>query len=165
MSKDYNYLGKGFTPLRLTKIAVAAALYVVLTVAIAPLAYGPVQFRFAEMLVLLCMFNKDYCWSMALGCLIANFFSPMWALDVPFGTLATILAVICVAKCNNLWIATIFPTVFNGIIIAIELYIAFHEPIWLSMLTVAGGELAVLLAGALVFTLLQKNKTFMKLIS
>ena len=56
----------------LTKTALVAAIYVVLTVALIPLAYGPVQFRLAEMLNNLTVFNKRYIWAVTLGCLIAN---------------------------------------------------------------------------------------------
>ena len=157
---------KNLTAKRMTLIAVVAAIYVVFTVAIAPLSYGPIQFRFAEILVLLCFYNKDYCYSMILGCAIANFFSPMWALDVPFGTIATVIAVICIYKSKSLWIAGIFPVVANGIIVGLELNVAFKEPLLISMGTVAFGELAVIFVGILLFKfILEKNKGFMRLIA
>ena len=40
--------------------AVIAATYAALTMVISPLSYGPIQFRFAEILVLFCFFNKRY---------------------------------------------------------------------------------------------------------
>ncbi len=157
---------KNFTAKRITLIAAVAAIYFVLTIAISPLAFGPIQFRFSEILVLLCFYNKDYCYSMAAGCALANLFSPMAALDVPFGTAATIITVICIYKSSNLWIAAIFPVISNGIIIALELKVALNAPLLLSMGTVAFGELVVvLILGVPIFKLLEKNKAFMKLIS
>ena len=106
------------------KIAIVAAIYAVMTVAISPLSYGPIQLRFSEILILLCFYNKKYCVSMTVGCLIANIFSPMALLDIPFGTLATILAVLFLSKSNNLFIGSLWATIFNGIIVGTELYIA-----------------------------------------
>lgn len=150
---------------QIIKIAMVAAIYAVLTVAILPLSYGAIQFRLSEILVLLCFYNPKYCWSMILGCAIANIFSPMAALDIPFGTLATALAVLCLCKSKNIWIASLFPTIFNGIIVGLELYFALNEPLLISMGTVALGELVVVtVAGVPIFKLLEKNKGFMRLI-
>lgn len=151
--------------LDIVQIAIVAALYAVLTVAISPIAYGPIQFRISEILVLLCFYNKKYCVSMTLGCLIANLFSPMALLDVPFGTLATVLAVLVIAHSKNLFLGSLAATVFNGIIVGIELYVAFKEPLLISMGTVALGEFVVVsVAGVIIFKLLEKNSHFMRLI-
>ncbi len=146
-------------------IAMVAAIYAVLTIAILPLSYGVIQFRISEVLVLLCFYNKKYCLSMILGCAVVNMFSPMALLDIPFGTLATALAVICLYKSRNIWIGSLFPVLFNGVIVGAELYFAFKEPILISIGTVALGELAVVTAvGVPVFKLLERNKRFMRLI-
>lgn len=147
------------------KIAIVAAIYAVITVAISPLSYGPLQFRFSEILVLLCFYNRKYCVSMIVGCLIANLFSPMALLDVPFGTLATILAVVFLSRSKNLFLGSLWAAIFNGIIVGAELYIAFKEPLLLSMGTVALGEFVVVsVLGVIVFKFLRKNRYFMKLI-
>ena len=44
---------------RIVMNAAVAALYVVLTLVSYPLAFEAVQFRIAEMLMLLCFFRKD----------------------------------------------------------------------------------------------------------
>jgi uncharacterized membrane protein len=158
---------KNFSTKRIARIAIVAALYFVLTMAVAPIAFGQVQFRVSEILVLLCFYNKDYCYSMGLGCLLANFFSPMWTLDVPFGTLATVIAVVLIVVLGkNLLIASLFPVIINGIIVGLELYVAFGGlPLWMFMASVAFGELVVVtIVGVPVFKLLEKNQTFMKLI-
>jgi uncharacterized membrane protein len=158
---------KNFSTKRIARIAIVAALYFALTMAVAPIAFGQVQFRVSEILVLLCFYNKDYCYSMGLGCLLANFFSPMWTLDVPFGTLATVIAVVLIVVLGkNLLIASLFPVIINGIIVGLELYVAFGGlPLWMFMASVAFGELVVVtIVGVPVFKLLEKNQTFMKLI-
>ena len=44
----------------ITRLAIVAALYVALTYVSYPFAYGYMQFRISEILVLLCFFRKDY---------------------------------------------------------------------------------------------------------
>lgn len=128
----------------LARLAVVAALYAALTLALPGLSFGAVQFRMAELLTLLCFYRRDYSIALILGCFIANCFSPMALMDMIFGTLATAIAVIPMFSFKNIWLASLLPVVSNGVIVAIELYIAFGEPIWLSMLTVALGELVVI---------------------
>lgn len=149
---------------RLVRIAAVAALYAVLTLLIAPIAYGAVQFRLSELLVLLCFYNRDYRWSMVLGCAVANLFSPLGIYDVVFGTFATLLTVLCVYRCRNLLVATLFPTLFC-VIVGLELTVLSALPFWITTLTVMAGEFAVVtVAGYPLFRLLEKNKTLMQLI-
>ena len=102
---------------------------------------------------------------MTVGCLIANIFSPMALLDIPFGTLATILAVLFLSRSKNLFVGSLWAAIFNGIIVGTELYIAFKEPILISMGTVALGEFIVVsIIGVLVFKALERNGHFMMLI-
>ena len=76
----------------LTIRALIAAIYVVLTVAIAPFSYGTIQFRISESLSQLVVFSKKYWFPITLGVAIANIFSPLGIVDVFFGTLGTGLA-------------------------------------------------------------------------
>ena len=90
--------------------ALIATVYVVITVLVTPLSYGPIQLRFSEILVLFCFFNKRYGTGLTLGCLIANLFSPLGFIDVLFGTLATALA--CLGIMFSKWL--ILAIVFSG---------------------------------------------------
>ena len=139
-----------------------AALYVAFTVALAPVSYGPVQFRFSEVLVLMCFFNKKYSVGLTLGCLIANIFSPTAVLDIPFGTLATLIACIGIMFSKHLAIALVFPVVVNAFIIAGELSL-FGEPFWFSVLTIAAGELIVMIVGY-VTVMITRSPSFYKVI-
>ncbi len=149
---------------KVVRLSMVAALYVALTLALSWLSYREIQFRVAEILVLLCFFRKDYAISLILGCLIANFFSPQWAIDVPMGTLATIIAVIGVMFSKNIIVAGIFPVLSNALIIGLELFIWDKTPFWLNFLTVGLGELVVIVAGIVIFLGLRKNLSFMSLI-
>ncbi len=144
-----------FNVKNMTRLALVAAMYAVLTVVIAPLAFGEIQFRFSEVLVLLCFYRKDYALALIVGCFIANLFSPMGLMDIIFGTLATAAAVIPMYYMKNIYLAALLPIVSNGIIVGTELTIAFGTPIWLNMLSVAFGELVVVgIIGIIVFKLL-----------
>ncbi len=149
----------------IARLAIVAALYAVLTVAIAPLSYMGLQFRVSEVLVLLCFYRRDYSISMILGCFIANLFSPFGIYDIIFGTLATAVAVIPMYYMKNIWLAALLPIVSNGFIVGFELWLC-GEPFWFSAGTVALGELAVIgILGTLLFKLVfERSSHLMKLI-
>ena len=157
-----------FNSRRITNIGVMTALYVVATLACSPLAYGQVQFRVSEMLMLLCYFNKDYIISMTLGCVIVNIFSPLGFMDVVFGTAATLIAALliyCTRNKVNLLVASLFPVVANGLIVGAELTYLFHENFFVNAGFVALGEfVCVSVLGVIVVGALSKNESFMKLI-
>ena len=150
---------------RIAIFGLVAAVYVVLTVSLSFMSYGGIQFRIAEALTLLCFYKKHYIIPLTLGCAIANLFSPMVALDLPFGTIATFLALFLMIKCRNIYIASLMPVIVNAVIIAIELNIALKLPIWISMLQVAAGEFAcVSILGVILFKTIEKNPKIIKLI-
>lgn len=135
-----------FQTRNLVRLALVAALYAALTLAIPGLSFGAIQFRFSEVLVLLCFYRKDYSIALILGCFIANCFSPTAAVDMFIGTLATAIAVIPMFHIRNIWVASLLPVVSNGIIIALELLVCYgnEPPLWFNMLTIAAGELVVI---------------------
>ncbi len=144
----------------ITRLAIVAALYVVLTVLIQPLSYGMMQFRVSEILVLLCFYRKDYSIALIVGTFIANFFSPTALYDVPFGTVATALAVVGVMLSKKKYIAIIYPVISNALIVGLMLAIAYKEPFFINALWVGLGEAGVMVVGLIIFTLLERNKHF-----
>lgn len=137
---------------RLTRTALIAAIYAVVTLAIAPLAYGNIQFRISEVLVLLAVFDPLYIGGLTLGCLIANILGPNGPMDVIFGTLATLISVYAIYLTGKLiknykiklLVSSIWPTVFNGLIIGWLLNKLYELPLILSIGEVALGELVVI---------------------
>lgn len=81
-----------FTTKRVCRAGVIAALYVALTYACAPLAYGPFQVRPAEALCILPAFFPEAIPALYVGCMISNMASPFFIYDVLIGSLATLLA-------------------------------------------------------------------------
>lgn len=154
-----------FQTRNLVRTAMTAALYGALTLAISSLSYGPIQLRLTEIMVLLAFIDYSYIPGLVLGCVIANIFSPMGFVDVAFGSIATLISVFLISKTKNLLLATIYPTIINGIIIALELYFILKLPFLLSFGQVALGEFIVVTClGYPIFRALLKNKSLVKLL-
>ena len=140
-------------------LALVAAIYVALTLILAPLSYGAIQFRLSEMLMILILYNPIYSISLIVGCLIANLASPMGALDVIFGTLATVIAIIPMLFVKNKPIASLFPSIVNAIVIGLELRYVYELPFFLSAAEVFIGEFVVVsIIGLAAFKSLEKNE-------
>ena len=144
----------------LVKNAIICALYVAITLSIQPFAYGQIQFRVSEILILLVFIEPKYFWGLTLGCAIANLFSPLGLSDVIFGTMATVIALLGIIATRKvmglsgkaLLFSTISPVIANGIIIGFQLYYMLGLPLIPSMLYVAIGEfLAVTVVGVVLF--------------
>ncbi len=123
--------------------AILASVYMVATVALAPISYGMVQFRLSEILVLLAFIDKKTIPGLVLGCVLANLYSQLGVIDVVFGSLATYLSVYLVSHTKNIIVASIWPSLINGVVIGILLNVTFGLPLWLSMASVAAGEFVV----------------------
>ena len=160
---------------RITRTAIVAAIYAATTLAIAPFAYGSIQFRISEILVLLALFDPLYISGLTLGCLIANMLGPNGLLDIIFGTLATFISLIAIYFTGKiiknyklkLILSSIWPTIINGLIIGWMLNKLYKLPLILSMGEVAIGEFVVvtiigvplfLFAGKRFEDVLKKNK-------
>ena len=153
---------------RIAKIGLIASLYAAMTLALAPLSFMAVQFRISEILMILCFFSPDCCVALTLGCAAANLFSPMAAFDVPLGSLATLLAAVCMYKSKNIVIASLFPAIFNGLIVGAEIYYLFESEfaLWVTMLLVAAGEIGVVcFLGIPAARMLAKKQFFIRFFS
>jgi uncharacterized membrane protein len=143
---------------KLVKIGVVAAIYSVLTIFIAPLSYGPIQFRFSEVLTLLAFIDPLYIPGLVLGCIISNFFSPLGIVDVIVGSFATYISVYLISKSKSLFVASLWPTVCNAIIIGLELYFLVNVPLFLTTIQIGVGEFVVVsLIGYPLFKNILKN--------
>ena len=149
---------------------IIAALYVVLTLPMAQFAYGPIQFRLAEVLTVLPSFAAGYIPGVSLGCFLANLLNPsnLGPVDIIGGTLATVIAGIfsrILGKKNKL-LGIIPPIVFNGVIVGGYLpFLLVDEgsevtaaAVGISMLEVAASEAVLLIVIGIPFIILI-NKT------
>ena len=108
-----------FTTKHLTRAAIIAALYVVLTylTGVMNLAYGPVQFRFSEALTVLPFLFPEAVPGLFVGCVVSNLLSPYGALDLIVGSAATLLAAVWTAKCGRRWFAPRPPVLANAVLV------------------------------------------------
>jgi len=148
----------------ITKIAIVAALYIVLTVLIYPLSFNEIQVRFSEVLLLLCFFDKKYGIGIVVGCAVSNLFSPI-PLDVLFGTVQTIVAVVLIGYLRPLILSLIL-TILSMVIVGLEIaVISSFDMWWLITIQVMTGEAIVLLGIVYPLSfLLKRSKSFMKII-
>ena len=140
---------KLFSTRRLCRAGIIAALYVALTYAFMPFAFGPVQIRPAEALCILPLFFVEAIPALWVGCMISNLGSPYFLYDVIFGSLATLFATLgtymvgVFTKKDGVRVAVggIFPVLFNAVIIPAILVFLYKEggdAIALSYFTFAG---------------------------
>ena len=114
---------KSSTAFRLTVMAVIAAAYAALTVVLAPISYGPVQFRVSEALTALPFLMPGTVWAVFAGCILANLYTGS-VLDIVFGSLATLLAGLLTAwfgkkgsTVKNRVLGCLMPVLFNAVIV------------------------------------------------
>lgn len=152
---------------KLVRTALVAAIYATLTLILAPISYGAVQFRVSEMLMLLAFINPLYITGLTIGCLIANILGGLGLLDIIFGTLATFLSALAMYKTAKiiknkniaLVVASLWPTIFNGLIVGWVVSVSASLPLFITMLQVGFGEIVVItIVGVPVFKLLEKTK-------
>ena len=156
----------------IVQAGVIAALYAALTLVLAPIGFGQIQFRAAEALTILPIYTPAAIPGLTVGCLLANGIGVAMGvnsmpMDILFGTLATLLASMCsyfVRKVRfreiPLW--SFFPPVlWNGLIVGWELWWFLRLPFWISAFFVAAGELAVcaVLGGGL-YALIIKTRLY-----
>lgn len=148
----------------ITRNAVVAAIYFLLTFASQGVAFGPIQIRIAEALVLLCFFRRDFTIGIALGCFLSNIFSPYFPWDLVIGTTATLISCLLISYSKHLLIATFFPVLINGFAIGAELTFLYNYNEYGFMLTstfiLLGELIAVSVVGYLCILLLRRNKSF-----
>lgn len=148
----------------ISKLSIVAALYVALTLGLAPISYGAIQFRISEALMILIFFAPEYGISLALGCFISNAAGSSigWP-DMVFGTLATVLSVLMMLVTKkHKFISTLWPVVINGLIIGAELHFVFEIPFWITAAQVALGEFIVVsLIGYSIFKTINANQGFL----
>ena len=105
---------------RLSSTAALAAVYALITLLLAPLSFGVVQCRIAELLCLLPYYFPGSVWGLFLGCALANLLSGN-LLDFLFGSLATLLSALAVRWTGRRGrapaLACLYPVLYNGLVV------------------------------------------------
>ncbi|MFJ3391114.1 MULTISPECIES: QueT transporter family protein [Lysinibacillus] len=155
----------------LTTSGIIAALYIAITLLVAPFGFTEVQFRISEMFNHLVAFNPRFTFGIIIGVFISNLFSPNGIIDLYFGvahSMITLGLFILICKfVKNIWARLVINTLLftcTMFIIAFELNIALELPFFWAWLTVAAGEFVVLAVGAPIMYTLNKRLNFKNLI-
>jgi len=123
-----------------TRAAMIGAIYAVLTVLFAPISYGMIQVRIAEMLMVLPYFTKAAIPGLFVGCLIANVFGGHGLLDIVFGSLATLISAYIVSKIDNRYLVPLPPVIINAVIVGMVLSVVLELPFYLTAAWVGAGQ-------------------------
>lgn len=137
---------------RMTNIAVIAAIYFVLSMALQALTYNAIQIRVAEALIVTAIVSKDGIYGTTLGCLITNSIGVALSLnnfgvtDIVFGTLLTLISSIMAYKLKDIvtnisilnikqlpLISLMMPVLVNAIGLPFVFAFAFHQGLYLNV--------------------------------
>ncbi|TDO89385.1 putative membrane protein [Halanaerobium saccharolyticum] len=130
---------------KLARGAAITALYVVITYFLAPVSFGPIQFRAAEALTVLPILFPEAIPALFLGVLLANIIGGLGLVDIVGGSLVTLLAAYVTYKNRDNILAYLSPILFNAFLISIYLHVLFGLPYWLSVIQIGLSEAAVVL--------------------
>lgn len=142
-----------------------AAIYVVLVYVFQFASFGLIQFRIAEVLMILVLFDKKSVIGLTLGCFLANWLGGAIVIDIIFGTLATTLAAILMIYTKKvLWLSLLMPALINGLIVGIILTYAYDLGLlYITIPSVFIGEFVVLfLLGLPLYKALKNNQHFIE---
>lgn len=156
-----------FTIKDLSLNALAGALYVALGFAFNFLSFELVQFRIAEFLLILLLFNPKFAPGLIIGTFAFNLTSPFGILDALVGTLASLVAIILMIVTRKIpLISLIFPAVANGIIVGTMISSINQIPFFATFGFVFLGELVVMyVIGLPLYYYFKKNEYILELIS
>ena len=161
---------------KLTLQVSIAALYVVLLFIFQPLSFSGIQFRIAEVLLVLVLFYPKYSVGILIGTFLGNLLmSPYGFPDAAFGTLASGIAIGIMIPIRKLWyLALSAPVLINAIIIPIVILnvligedMSFTQLLgssayWILFAQVGGGQLVVLYGLGIPFYLTINKNDYLK---
>ncbi|MCL1820373.1 MAG: QueT transporter family protein [Oscillospiraceae bacterium] len=135
-------------PRTMTRMALIAAVYAVLTLAFAPISFGPLQIRIAEAMTILPFLFPEAIWGLFIGCFISNTIGTMLGVslgvfDIVFGSLATLLAAYLTSKTKKIWLAPLPPVIVNAVVIGTLLTVVLAPEAGIAAFPLFAGEVAL----------------------
>ena len=135
--------------------SIIGALYVVLTIGLAPFSFGPIQFRISEILKVFVLYNPFLTIGIGIGTLFANIFSPYagpWELiwmpftDMAGGLIAWAIYYYVLHKHSPVFSMTVY-ALTTGASVALMLTIMGAGEFWFNFISVGLSELIILIIG------------------
>lgn len=142
----------------ISRAALIAAIYALVTYVFEPISYGPVQVRISEALTLLPLMDPAAVPGLFVGCLIANILGGLGLWDICLGSLITFLAAYITSKMPNPFLGAVPPIVLNALGVAFYLSKIYSVPYIATVLYIGLGELiSVAGIGIPLFYLIQRT--------
>ncbi len=162
---------------QMTRMALIAAVYTALSLALAPFSFSNIQVRLAEALTMIPLIYRPGIWGVTLGCFLTNLIgaltgvNPTGFMDAVIGTSATLIAALITWQYRDHKIAklplisVLAPVVLNLTFIGAELsWLYTPESFWTGCLIfgleVAAGELIAVALGYILVTYLKNTGIF-----
>ncbi|MGM0409513.1 MAG: QueT transporter family protein [Bacillota bacterium] len=127
----------------LTRGALIAALYVVITYILTPISFGPLQFRLSEALTVLPILYPEAVPALFVGVLLSNIFGGLGLVDIIGGSLTTLIAAYFTYRYRDSIFAYLSPIIFNGLLISLYLHAILDIPYWLTVIEISISEAVV----------------------
>lgn len=125
-------------------MGVSAGLYAALVIVLAPISFGPVQLRVADILIpLAALFGRPLIMGVGLGCLIGNAYYLIGMQDVLLGPLANLVSAYLIFLLRRrLFFACVVGALPIGIVVGGYLWLFFpppsifglNLPVWMAMI-------------------------------
>ncbi|MCF8008670.1 MAG: QueT transporter family protein [Halanaerobiales bacterium] len=130
---------------KITRGALIAGLYIIITFILSPVSFGPLQFRASEALTVLPILYPEAIPALFIGVLLSNIIGGLGMLDIIGGSLVTLLAAYLTYRYRDSFIAYLSPILLNGFLISIYLHILFGIPYWITVIQISLSEAVVVL--------------------
>ncbi len=133
------------TTKKITRAGIIAGLYVVLSLAVFPIASGAIQFRLSEGLTLLPLIYVEAVPAIFVGCMLINLITGCALLDVVFGSLITLVAGVMTLVAGKfikkVWlkilVGGLFPVLLNAFLLPLIWLVCYGTGEYMYILQVA----------------------------
>ncbi|MBO0469747.1 QueT transporter family protein [Enterococcus sp. DIV0242_7C1] len=153
----------------ITMNSIVMALYLALTLLVAPVSSGPIQFRISESLNHLVVFNRKLMWGVLGGVIVYNFFFGFGAIDALYGGMQSFISLGLTAllykKVPNVMLRLALNTVFFTATMCIIAYMLAPQggaAFWGNYATLALSEFVTMAVAAPIMYWINKSVHFEK---
>lgn len=130
---------------KVARAALVAAVYVAVTFALAPISYGPFQFRVAEALTVLPILYIEAIPGLFIGCFVANILGGLGPWDIFGGSLVTLIAALLTYRFRSSFIAYLSPILLNGLLVSAYVSYLFKVPYPITAFSITISEAVIVL--------------------
>ena len=142
----------------IVRVAIFAALYAVLTLAISPISFGAIQCRLAIIMSFFCVGNRQNSLGYILGTFIANIFSPLGIIDMAVGTLVSTIVATTAYKTKSEIAVFAANVIAVPLLVGAEISCVYSIPFLTNALYIAIGTAISCIAGFAAAKIVKHNK-------